>query len=202
MENTLTLGNRLNLGCGFNKMEGYINVDKYDICEPDVVVDLDKFPWPWPDHSIDQIFASHVMEHLIDWWAAVNECARILKVGGIMEIRVPDESSSSALSYRDHNHVFSWFSFYGVRYTADSIIRLRPGYNAWAQTEWGKLPLIITGYAQVPDEKYLWMAKWCPRILRFCADHLRNFIREQRISFQKIEGMNYDFTQVKDRGNK
>lgn len=28
----------LNLGCGFNKLPGHINVDAFDICEPDDAV--------------------------------------------------------------------------------------------------------------------------------------------------------------------
>ena len=55
---------RLNLGCGFNKRDGYVNVDIGDHCAPDVVHDLEKAPWPWDDSSIDEIYMSHVLEHL------------------------------------------------------------------------------------------------------------------------------------------
>ena len=39
---------KLNLGCGNYKMNGFVNVDKFADCEPDEVVDLEVFPWPWP----------------------------------------------------------------------------------------------------------------------------------------------------------
>ena len=98
MHPELRVGTCLNLGCGFTKFKGenWVNVDKYDIRSPDVVWDLDTFPYPWQDETFNYIFANHVMEHLQDWWKAFIECSRLLRPFGTMEIRVPDESSSSA----------------------------------------------------------------------------------------------------------
>jgi hypothetical protein len=53
---------RLNLGCGKNHKDGYINVDKYG--DPDIQHDLELFPWPWDDSSVSQILLNHVLEHL------------------------------------------------------------------------------------------------------------------------------------------
>jgi ADP-heptose:LPS heptosyltransferase len=55
---------RLNLGCGGKKFPGWINVDKLPICKPDQVVDLERFPWPWPDNSVDEVRMYYVLEHL------------------------------------------------------------------------------------------------------------------------------------------
>lgn len=55
---------KLNLGCGFNKIDGFINVDYADECGPDQCVDLEQFPWPWEDNSVESINMSHTLEHL------------------------------------------------------------------------------------------------------------------------------------------
>ena len=55
---------KLNLGCGNNKYDGFLNVDKFG--EPDIKWDLEKFPWPWEDNSVDEIRIIHVLEHLGD----------------------------------------------------------------------------------------------------------------------------------------
>lgn len=164
----------INLGCGDRPLIGWINVDKYGT--PDVKHDLNEIPYPWDSDSVDGILASHIFEHLDNWWGAFVECSRILRPGGILEIRVPDESSSSAGTYRDHVYIFNERSFYGIEGTTW-------GSNSWAK-EQERLPLRPHGYEQVPFKQY----NWIPRcILRFLADHMRNFIWEQRFLFQKIK---------------
>jgi len=185
-EPIITIGDNLNLGCGYSKMRGFINVDKYDVCKPDVVCNMDEYPWPWPDNSIDHIFASHIFEHLEDWWAGIKECARILKPGGTVHIRIPDESESSAGTYRDHLHIISIYSFYGLQDRDNCAFSWVRNVNAWAAMEYGTIPLVITEYCQVPHVPYQWMVKWCPWLMQFCATHMRNFIHEQRITLERV----------------
>jgi len=173
----------LNLGCGFTKLDWAINVDAFDICKPDVVWDLNKFPYPWESNSVDGIELWHVLEHLKDWYAAIKECCRILKVGGYIDVRVPDESSSSALAYRDHYHVFTQRTF-------DSVISgPQQTTNAWFTQE-ARLGLRMESHNLVPFAQYAWMARWAPWLMRFCAKHLRNFIWEQQFMFIKVEENN------------
>jgi SAM-dependent methyltransferase len=142
---------------------------------------LNVFPYPWGDDSVDGILMFHTLEHLDDWWGAFTECARILKVGAQLEIRVPDESSLTALTYRDHKHVFSNYSFHGIQD--------RRGFstNAWAHLEDEIVPFEMVDYKRVPHNKYMWMTRWpFVYLLGFCADHLRNFIHEQRFLFTKV----------------
>ncbi|HAX95792.1 MAG TPA: hypothetical protein DCY35_04620, partial [Prolixibacteraceae bacterium] len=164
-----------------------VNVDAYDTCDPDIVWDLNKTPWPWAkDNEFDTIFARHVFEHLTNWWDVFVECSRVLKVGGILQIRVPDESSRTALSYRDHLHVFTELSFHGIA-DGNGIVSFRSGTNAWALTQEGTVPFRCVSSAHVPFPKYAWMMHW-PFIyfLNFACRHLRNFIHETSFVFEKI----------------
>jgi SAM-dependent methyltransferase len=182
----------LNLGCGFAKKPGMINVDKYDICKPDVVWDLDNVPWPWDDNSVNEIHAFHIFEHLVDWWGAFQECGRILKLGGLLTLEVPHDSSSTSLSYRDHRHEFSWFSFYGAD-IEEAVGMHRSGTNAWAKTEEHSVPLKMISYLLVPKEEYFWMTHWPFRgLLRWCEQHLNNFMHAQRFGFVKIQDRGKD----------
>ncbi len=166
---------RLNIGCGFAKKPGWLNADYMPNCHPDIVFDANA-PWPFPDESFFEIYASHVFEHIPNWWGAFLEASRVLKPGGILEIRVPDESASMAGTYRDHLTIFTMHSFHGVQGYGSAT-------NAWAKTEQDSIPLGMIHYEQVPFATY----KWVPQImLRFCAKHLRNFIHEQRFIFRKI----------------
>ena len=49
---------KLNLGCGSQIVDGWVNADKFGT--PDQVFDLESFPWPWPDSSADEILLGHV----------------------------------------------------------------------------------------------------------------------------------------------
>jgi len=168
----------LNLGCGETHKEEMVNVDLYG--NPDIVWDLQEFPYPWDDNSVDEILMNHVLEHLPNWWGAFTECARILKPGGKLYIHVPDESSPSALTYRDHHHVFGPWSFEGIHHQL-----LDRGTNSWATSVRDTVPLVMYSYRRIPFSKYNWMHR-VPWLLEFCADHMRGFIWGQEFHFRKI----------------
>jgi SAM-dependent methyltransferase len=170
----------LNIGAGVKTIPGMISIDLYG--NPDIRWDLNKVPWPFEANSVDQIFACHVFEHLPGWWDAFQECARILKPGGVLDMRVPDESSSKALTFKDHVKIFDIDSFHG-------IIGVTHPTNAWVQEIKDSIPFNLVEYFRVPFQEYYWMTKWPWKlipILPFCAKHMRNFIREQRFVFRKI----------------
>lgn len=80
---------KLNLGCGKDILEGWINCDYLPGDGVDKVFDLMQ-GIPMPDNSVDYILASHVLEHIHLWHLKpMSEIHRVLKPGGIVEIRVP-----------------------------------------------------------------------------------------------------------------
>lgn len=91
---------KLNLGCGDKKREGFTNVD---ICgDPDVRCDLSKFPWPFENQSVDEVFSEHFLEHVQDFEKIIYEIHRILKPGGVMHFKVPHFRSAYYPWYLHH----------------------------------------------------------------------------------------------------
>jgi hypothetical protein len=90
---------KLNLGCGQNKIPGYINVDKYDSFQPDIVWDLEIFPWPFEDNSVSEIVMHHSLEHMgasTDCFLSIiKELYRISAPGAQIHIDVPHPRSDS-----------------------------------------------------------------------------------------------------------
>jgi len=105
---------KLDLGCGRNKQPGFTGVDLYSP-DADIKHDLFKFPYPFLDNSVTEIFASHFLEHVprVIRWPFFEECWRILKPDGVMRIFVPSWKSERALG--DMTHEFppvTAFAFY------------------------------------------------------------------------------------------
>ena len=84
---------RLNLGSGVNKMDGYVNVDKYGYGKPDIIMDLEQTPWQFLDDSVEEIMLNHTLEHLgkdtQTFFAIIKEMYRVCKHDALIEINVP-----------------------------------------------------------------------------------------------------------------
>lgn len=75
---------RLNLGSGDRAIDGYKSVDR--------IYGEEVYPLAYADNSVDEILASHVLEHFShrEREAVVREWVRVLKPGGRIRIAVPD----------------------------------------------------------------------------------------------------------------
>lgn len=86
-------GLRLNLGSGGKNLSGWVNVDFVSTCNPDVVWDLEKFPWPWENDSVDIVLLSHVLEHLGQsrdvYLGIIKELYRVCRRDAQIIIHVP-----------------------------------------------------------------------------------------------------------------
>jgi hypothetical protein len=98
---------KLNLGCGQNQIEGYVNTDREPAVAPDVVMDLEQFPWPFEDDSIDEVVANHVLEHVgaaPDVFIGImQELYRVCQGGALIRIAVPHPRHDNFLD--DPTHV-------------------------------------------------------------------------------------------------
>jgi len=108
---------KLNLGCGFQTPDGWVNVDyafgarlsrmflfralnnKMNIfggCwAPSIFIHNLREKLPWADDSVDVVYSSHTLEHFTkpEGRQFLEECHRVLRCGGVVRIIVPDLSS-------------------------------------------------------------------------------------------------------------
>lgn len=94
---------------------GWINLDSRPLTGVDVVADLDacrRRKLPFPDDSIDEFMGNHILEHVADSLALMQELHRVAKPGAKLVFRVPYGSSDDA--DQDPTHVRRYFmrSFY------------------------------------------------------------------------------------------
>jgi predicted SAM-dependent methyltransferase len=97
----------LNLGCGNYKLDDFINVDKMSIYNPDILHDLEIFPWPFESDSVDHMVLSHVLEHLGQspkiFIEVMKEIYRIAKHNSLIYVDVPCPKSKYYIN--DPTHV-------------------------------------------------------------------------------------------------
>lgn len=84
---------KLNMGCGVNRREGWVNVDKEAACNPDLLLDVERFPWPLDDDSVDEMLFHHSLEHMGQssslFLDIMQEIYRVCSHGATLQVNVP-----------------------------------------------------------------------------------------------------------------
>jgi SAM-dependent methyltransferase len=111
MTTGITISRKLNVGCGADIREGWINLDVAALPGVDVVHNLEQFPWPFEDSAFDEIVLINVLEHLSDTVAVMEELHRISAPNGSVRIRVPYWNSPDAISDPTHKRSFNEHTF-------------------------------------------------------------------------------------------
>ena len=105
---------KLNLGCGYDYREGFVNIDACPETKPDYVMILGEkslLDYFKPE-SFSYIFAQDIVEHLFRYEAIMllYDCYKLLKNHGKIRIRVPNFDSicanSSFSSEEKINYIF------------------------------------------------------------------------------------------------
>lgn len=83
---------KLQIGCGGNLLEGWLNTGiSYQECRDGVYLNAGR-RFPFPDATFNYIFSEHLFEHLT-YPQAMNmlkESYRVLKPGGVMRVATPN----------------------------------------------------------------------------------------------------------------
>jgi SAM-dependent methyltransferase len=104
------MADRLNLGCGTDIREGWVNLDVAPLPGVDVVHDLSQLPLPFADASLQEIVARDVLEHL-DWIPVLRDLHRVLRPGGTLSISSPHFTSPAVWVDPTHRTGFSIDTF-------------------------------------------------------------------------------------------
>lgn len=104
--------NILSVGCGKSITDD--NATRLDICpdiNPDVVWDLNNYPYPFDDSSFTEIECFDTIEHLEKIPQAVEEFHRILMPDGLLKVTTPHFSCANSYVDPTHRWHLSYFSF-------------------------------------------------------------------------------------------
>ena len=105
---------KIDIGCGNSKKEGFVGVDILKLSGVDVVHNLDQFPYPFDDNTVEEIWMDQVLEHLKDPMLVLEELYRICKDGAKIHIGVPYFRSFYAVIDPTHRNFFGvyWFNYF------------------------------------------------------------------------------------------
>lgn len=87
---------KLNLGCGTDYRQGWINIDSGNV-KVDIHHDLEEIPWPLETSSVDEVVMIHVLEHISrdKFIGVVRELYRVCKNNATINIDAPYAGSDN-----------------------------------------------------------------------------------------------------------
>lgn len=154
---------KLHFGCGTNKLEGFINIDIENINNPEVIWNMNNFPYPFGNDSADEIICNMTLEHINEPIRAIGEFNRILKKGCYAKIVVPHATSITALSGEVHKRVFWAATFWHLEKESENkwhVVPIFSSVNTKLVFSHGKMRLInkpmqwIFGDGRIPQTFY------------------------------------------------
>lgn len=109
--NQVSGSKKVDLGCGFNKIDGCLGLDQYPSKCVDIVRNIEKNGLPFSDNTVEYIHAHQFMEHLDNFIFVMNEIYRVCCHNAIVNISVPTLINPYALADPTHKRFFNVRSF-------------------------------------------------------------------------------------------
>jgi SAM-dependent methyltransferase len=177
----------LNLGAGSDIKVGYINHDIVALPDINVVHNLNHYPWPWDNNSIDEVQAVDLLEHLDDFILAMEELYRIIKPGGSLYIKVPYWNSAYTFMDPTHKRGFheNTFHFFDP---SKELCQLRHYYSHARFIIESEVFVLLpfAPYLKIPFVKELNVeGKLLKRVVGFFGNLVSNIILDLKITMTK-----------------
>ena len=164
---------RLNFGCGYDKRDGYLNVDMDPLCDPDVLItdnDLSELPRNW----FEEVLAKDVLEHIprVESPNVLLEWADLLVEGGTLRVQTSsiDGVASEIAKERSFRMQYGWtlclfgtqaqagdFHLTGFTNTTLKVHLLAAGFDVdrmWVESSWllNADATKVTSWSRIVDE--------------------------------------------------
>lgn len=101
---TLSNSIKLDLGCSYHKLPGYIGLDILVSSGVDVVTDARLMPFP--DSSVSEVYSRYALEHIPDNLKVISELWRVCKDGAELRLILPHFSNPAF--HDDLTHVYKY----------------------------------------------------------------------------------------------
>jgi SAM-dependent methyltransferase len=142
-----------------------IRLDISTDVQPDVIWDLNQFPYPFGDSYFSAIDCRDVVEHLEHIPKVMEEFHRILRPGGLLKITTPHFSSANSFIDPTHRWHLSRFSFdyfcaaHDLSYYSTARYREKNGH---IQFQGGRLTRSIVSrlanrFPRAYEQRFAWM---------------------------------------------
>ena len=168
---------KLHIGCGRNILDEWINLDLMGLPGVDIIADLDACmdtPLPLEDNTIEEFYASHIIEHINNPLAMMEELHRVAKPNAKAIFRCPYGSTDEA--FEDPTHVKQYFLNSFGYFSQPFYWRADYGYRGDWLTE--KITLIV--------DKKTWQGKSSQELLEI-VNRYRNVVKEMIVELKAIK---------------
>ncbi len=118
---------KLNIGCGYDYKEGYVNIDNTEEIKTDLCMNPDEERLPYKKNSVEEIYCRHTYEHFENPLFVLEEFYRVVKKGGKIIIITPFGFNLSDTLFHKTNgfHHKTFRQFYGDERPYFSRVRLK-----------------------------------------------------------------------------
>jgi len=118
---------KINLGSGYKRIDGYLNLDHDPLTNPDFLVDVEKETLPLEDNSVSHIIAHHILEHVGEnFLNLIKEMYRVSQPDAEWDVKFPHYRSD--LQHMDPTHKRTL--------TIDQFMLFSKSYNQYHMDNW------------------------------------------------------------------
>lgn len=102
---------KMNLGCGKDIRQNYLNIDFEKFVGVDRILNLNNLPYPFKNNQFEEIIMQDILEHLDNPFEVMKEIYRISKPEAKIYLRVPHFSSNNIAGDIQHKRGFNTETF-------------------------------------------------------------------------------------------